>query len=82
MTRALQVLVMLFVSTVTPSGQGASPGDLAGEWLLTVERFGEPDYQRLTVTVRGAQLTFEAPGTGWLLDGTLQDGRIELRRRG
>jgi acetamidase/formamidase len=61
-------------------GQSVKPADLAGEWVVAIERFGETDYQRMTLGVVGDRLT----GQLWrfMCEGEIRDGKIEIRRAG
>lgn len=73
-------VVFVLVAGAAPQGQGPTTTDLAGEWVLAIERYGEMQYQRMTLQVTGDQVTAVSPGLQ--LEGVIRNQRLELKRRG
>src|SRR5205814_165110 len=77
-TRLLGVILAL----MGPASQGPDirPADLAGDWVLALELYGETNHQRMTVETTGDRITVAARGLK--LEGGIRDGRLELERSG
>lgn len=76
----LAIVALSIVGSHLLAAQTSSSRDIAGEWVLAIERYGETEYQRMSLTVVSDRLSLDAPGMQ--LDGTISNGRFELRRRG
>jgi acetamidase/formamidase len=63
-----------------PEGQTIKPADLAGDWTLTFNLYGETLYKRMTVRAVGDHVTVAA--WGMELHGELHDGKFELKPTG
>jgi acetamidase/formamidase len=61
-------------------GQSVTPADLAGEWVLAPELYGETHHQRMTVEAEGDRVILKA--WGQRLEGRIRDGKIALERQG
>jgi acetamidase/formamidase len=61
-------------------GQSVKAADLAGDWMLAIELYGETDYHRMTVEAAGDAVRLSA--LRHQLEGTIRDGRAEFRPRG
>lgn len=76
-------LFSLILSLVAPAAveeQNGGPADLAGDWIFSVERFGETDDRRMIMRVAQDKVT--ATVGGLKLEGTIHDGKLELKRVG
>ncbi len=73
----MRVLIAAIVTCVLPlCGQSIQPSDINGNWVLEVTRFGEPDYRRLSVEMKGSALTTKSGATE--LEGSVQGRSIEF----
>src|ERR1700760_3392033 len=61
-------------------GSGIRPADLAGDWALTFDLYGETNHQRMTVETTGDRITVAA--WGLKLEGGIPDGKLELKWSG
>ena len=80
MRKQLLGVILALLAPAALQGQSVKPADLAGDWILAFQLYGETDYQRMTVQVMGDRVTVEAWGLN--LEGGLRDGKIELQRPG
>ncbi len=76
----LAIVALSIVGSHVLAAQTALSRDIAGEWVLAIERYGETEYQRMSLTVVSDRLSLDAPGMQ--LDGPISNGHFELRRRG
>src|ERR1043165_9743487 len=61
MKRSLALLTLVLLSAALVAAQDAA--SLAGDWLITSDVYGYPDYDRLTIKFEGGKLTGTASGT-------------------
>jgi acetamidase/formamidase len=80
MRNAYLAVILAFMVQSFASGQSVQPADLAGDWILSIQLYGETDYQRMTVVAMGQRLTAQA--WGFTLEGGLRDGKLEFHRTG
>jgi acetamidase/formamidase len=73
-------LVLSLVGPSASEGQSVKPSDLAGEWIVVFEHYGETDHRRMTVRATGDQVTVAAWGLEF--QGPIHDGKLELKRTG
>jgi acetamidase/formamidase len=73
------IILALLVPAALPA-QSVPPADLAGEWALASDLYGETNHRRMTVEAEGDRVTFKAWGMN--LEGGIRDGRLELKRTG
>ena len=78
-TQLLGVILALLLSAAI-QGQSVKPADLAGDWVLALELYGETISQRMTVETKGDRVTVAA--WGLKLEGAIRDGRMKLVRHG
>lgn len=76
MRRHTAAMVMALLGAACLGGQ-VKPGDVAGDWVLTIERYGETDYERMTLRAEGERVTTEVSGVK--VEGTIRNGKIELK---
>ncbi len=72
--------VILALLGPTALGQSVTPADLAGDWVLAAELYGETDYHRMTFKGAGDQIT--AALDGMKLEGKIRDGKVEVEQAG
>src|SRR5262245_22715152 len=80
MGKQLLGVILALLEPASLQGQSVKPVDLAGEWVLALELYGETDYQRMTVEAEGDRVTLKARGLE--LGGGVGEGRVNLKRRG
>jgi amidase len=80
MQKQLLGVILVILAPASLRGQGVKPADLAGDWSLAIEQYGETNYQRMTVEATGDRIT--AAAWGVKLEGGIRDGRLELKRAG
>jgi acetamidase/formamidase len=80
MRKQLFGVILALLGPAASQGQGVKPGDLAGDWMLALERYGETDYGRMTLQAAGDQVTVATPGLR--LEGSIRDGKLDLHRSG
>jgi acetamidase/formamidase len=73
-------VILALLGPAVLRGQGSRPADLAGDWVLAFDLYGETNYQRMAVETTGDRVTIAA--WGLKLEGGIHDGRLELRRSG
>jgi amidase len=56
------------------------PADVAGDWVLEIQRYGETDYDRLKLEVEGDRVKTSANGQKF--EGHVQNGKLELKTVG
>ena len=44
-------IILVLPGMAVIADESVKPGDLAGDWVITHELYGETDYQRMTVNV-------------------------------
>ena len=72
--------ILALLGPAALQGPGIRPADLAGDWVLAFELYGEMNYQRMAVETIGDRITVAAWGRK--LEGGIRDGRLELKRSG
>ena len=80
MRKQLMVVILALLGPAALPAQSIRPADLAGEWILASELYGETNYRRMTVEAEGDRVTFKAWGLN--LEGRVRDGKVELKRSG
>jgi acetamidase/formamidase len=80
MRKQLLGVILVVLGPGALRGQSVKPADLAGDWVLAHERYGETDYQRMTVLAAGDRVTVAVWGQKF--EGGVRDGKIELQRVG
>jgi acetamidase/formamidase len=75
----LGVILALLVPA-SLQGQTVTPAELAGDWVLAYELYGEKNYGRMTVETSGDRVT--AATLGLKLEGGVRHGKLELARHG
>src|SRR5215475_3092940 len=73
-------VILALMGPAALQGPGIGPADLAGDWVLTLDLYGETNEQRITVETTGDRITVAA--WGLKLEGGFRDGRLELKRSG
>ena len=80
MRKQLLGVILAALAPASLQGQSVNPADLAGDWSLAIEQYGETNYQRMTVETTGDRIT--AAAWGLKLEGGIRDERLELKRSG
>jgi len=80
MRKRLLGIILALLAPAAVLGQSVKPADLAGDWMLAIERYGETDYRRMTLQAEGDQATVAV--FGMKLSGGIRDGKLELRKSG
>ena len=80
MHRHLWGIILVLPGMAVIADESVKPGDLAGDWVITHELYGETDYQRMTVNVVRDRIS--TTFFGMKLDGEIRNGKIELKRSG
>lgn len=76
----MRTLIMLFLGFVLVPGVVAqNPAAVSGEWLVTQDLYGDPLYQRLTLTLQDGKLTGVFDGDK--LEGTVNGNAIHFISR-
>jgi len=78
--RVMLIACVWVLAGVRILGQAASSTEIAGDWILVLERYGQTDYQRMLLKVDGDRVTVETDG--FPVEGELRNGRLDLRGRG
>ena len=78
-TRLLGVILAL-LGPAAPQGPDIRPADLAGDWVLALDLYGETNHQRMNVGATGDRITVAAGGLK--LEGGIREGKLELKRSG
>ena len=73
-------VILALMGPAALQGHGNRPADLAGEWVLAFDLYGETNHQRMTVETTGDRITVAA--WGLKLEGGIRDGKLELKRSG
>jgi acetamidase/formamidase len=82
MRKQLLEVIFAVLAPASLQGQSVNPADLAGDWILAVELFGETNYQRMTWQVAGDHVTVVSRGLIWRLEGRIRYGKVELEQPG
>src|SRR5258708_7435724 len=69
MRKPLLGVILTFLGPAALEGQSVTPADLAGDWVVAAELYGETDYHRMTFRAVGDQLAV-------VLDGMKLEGKI------
>jgi amidase len=80
MPKQLLGVVLAVLAPAWVHGQSVKPADLAGDWILALERFGETDYHRMRWQVVGDHVTVVSEGVK--LEGKIRDMKVELEQPG
>jgi acetamidase/formamidase len=80
MREQLLAVILVLLAPAALRGQGVTPADLAGDWVLTSELYGETEHARMTVRAVGDQL--KVAFYGFNLEGKIRDGQFELQHAG
>jgi acetamidase/formamidase len=72
--------MLVLLGPAALQGQSVKPADLAGDWSLALELYGETIYRRLTVQAEGERVIFAAMEQK--LEGRIQEDKVELHRPG
>jgi len=80
MRNQLLGVILTLVGPTALSGQSLTPADLAGDWALAAELYGETDYHRTTFRAAGDQVTVSLDGMK--LECRIRDGKIEVQQSG
>ena len=80
MGKQLLGVILAVLASASLQGQSVKPADLAGDWILALEQFGETDYHRMTWQVVGDRVTVASDGVK--LEGRIHDGTFELQQPG
>src|SRR3954470_14078134 len=73
-------IILTLLGPAAIQGQGVRPADLAGDWVLASDLYGEANHQRITVEAAGDRVTVAAWGRK--LEGAIGDGKVELKGAG
>ena len=73
-------VILALMGPAALQGPDIRPADLAGDWVLALDLYGETNHQRMTVETTGDRIT--AAAWGLKLEGGIRDGRLELKRSG
>jgi len=68
------------VASAAALGQTAQSVDIAGDWILALERYGQTDCQRMKITVVDGRVKVDTGG--FPVESELRNGRLDLRRAG
>ena len=79
MRKQLVALIIALLGLAALAGQSITPADLAGDWVVAAELYGETDYHRMTFRAVGDQLAVTLDGMK--LEGKIRDGKMELEQR-
>src|ERR1700722_8523090 len=80
MRKPLLGVILTLLGPAALKGQSVTPADLAGDWVVAAELYGETDYHRMTFRAVGDQLAVTLDGMK--LEGKIRDGKIELEQHG
>ena len=80
MRKQLLGVILALLGPAALQGQSVKPADLAGDWVLAFELYGETDYHRMTLRAVGDQVTVASGGVK--LEGRIRDGKMELQQPG
>src|SRR3954468_4027653 len=72
--------ILALLAPAALQGPGIRPADLAGDWVLALDLYGETNHQRMTVETTGDRITVATWGRK--LEGGIRDGRLELKWSG
>src|SRR5262249_12816046 len=72
-------IIIAFLAAPCSLGQ-VKPADIAGDWVLQINRYGETEYQRLKLDVEGDRVKTT---TGPLkFEGHVTNGKLEMKTAG
>src|SRR5947209_3400409 len=73
-------VILALIGPAALQGPGIRPADLAGDWVLALDLYGETNHRRMRVEATGDRITVAAWGPK--LEGGIRDGRLELKPSG